>query len=135
LRVFVGGRAGQTAVRTMLLTAEGARRTGIDVVVGLINDRELPGIDTPLSGFETLAALPGAGARRPPRIDLKAVRRRRPAVLLVDTSVPALSVNGRTRLIQDFDAWADIEAVLALGVSVWATLDAIGFSANGLLSL
>jgi hypothetical protein len=37
------------------------------------------------------------------------------------------------RLIQDLDSWTDIEAVLALGVNLRATLDATGCGVDDLL--
>jgi two-component system, OmpR family, sensor histidine kinase KdpD len=37
LRLFFGGSAGLTAVRTMLETAKAVQQTGVDVVVGRVN--------------------------------------------------------------------------------------------------
>jgi two-component system sensor histidine kinase KdpD len=130
LRLFFGGSAGFTAVRTMLETAKVAQQTGVDVVVGLVNSCGHSVIDRLLCGFECLPALHGSNdAKRSGGIDLDAVRKREPAILLVDTRVPPSSQTDRgPRSITNYGSWADIEDVIASGINVWAALDATGFS-------
>lgn len=130
LRFFFGGCAGLTAVRAMLETARTARQTGGDVVVGLVNSRGDNAIDRLLLGFECLPTLnESIDAKRPARIDIDAVRKRVPAILLVDTGLPASSEIHRDALPNhDYHSWAAIEDVVALGINVWAALDATGFS-------
>jgi two-component system sensor histidine kinase KdpD len=130
LRFFFGGCAGLTAVRAMLETARTARQTGGDVVVGLVNSRGDSAIDALLLEFEYLPTLNSSiDAKHPTRIDVDAVRKRLPAILLVDTGLPASSETLRGALsIHDYHSWAAIEDVVALGVNVWAALDATGFS-------
>jgi K+-sensing histidine kinase KdpD len=114
----------------MLETARTARQTGVDVVVGLVNSRGHGAIDRLLFGFECLPALHGQiDAEHPARIDVDAVRKRVPAILLVDTGLPASSQLQRGALFQhNYHSWAAIEDVVALGINVWAALDATGFS-------
>jgi two-component system sensor histidine kinase KdpD len=89
LRLFFGGSAGFTAVRTMLESAAAAQQRRADVVVCLVNSRGSGVIEHLLRGFECLPALQGHfGAKHPPRIDVDAIRKREPAILLVDTRVP-----------------------------------------------
>lgn len=130
LRMFFGGSAGFTAVRTMLETAAAAQRTGVDVVVGLVNSLGSCVIDHLLCGFECLPTLHGSrGAEYPARIDIEAVNRRRPTILLVDTRVlPSFETGRRAHSTHTDDSWADIEGVLTSGINVWAALDATGFS-------
>jgi two-component system sensor histidine kinase KdpD len=133
LRLFFGGSAGLTAVRTMLETAAAAQQRGADLVVCAPNAYGSGAIDGLLRGFECLPALQGSlGAKYPPRIDVDAVRKREPAILLVDTRVPSSSENGRRRgFVHSYHPWADIESVLVSGITVWAALDATGFSSWG----
>jgi two-component system sensor histidine kinase KdpD len=128
--MFFGGSGGITAVRAMLETAKAAQRTGVDIVVGLVNACGHSAIDQLLSGFERLPALQGTiGVNHPTRINIDAVRRRAPAILLVDTRVPLSSETDRsTRIVCNYESWADIEDVLASGINVWAAADATGFS-------
>jgi K+-sensing histidine kinase KdpD len=114
----------------MLETAAAAQQRRADMVVCLVNSCGSGAIEHLLRGFECLPALQGNfGAKHPPRIDVDAVRKREPAILLVDTRVPPSSENGgRTGFVHSYHPWADIESVLVSGISVWAALDATGFS-------
>jgi two-component system sensor histidine kinase KdpD len=119
-----------TAVRAMLETARTARQTGVDVVVGLVNSRGHSAIDRLLFGFECLPALHASiDAEHPARIDVDAVRKRMPAILLVDTGLPASSekTHRGALFLHNYHSWAAIENVVALGINVWAALDATGF--------
>jgi len=128
LRIFCGGSAGFTAVRTMLEAAAATQQTGVDVVVGLVNSCGSCVIDRLLCGFECLPALHRPlGAKYSARIDVDAVKKRGPAILLVDTRVlPSSETGRRAHSTHNDDSWADIEGVLASGINVWATLDATG---------
>ena len=127
--MFFGGSGGMTAVRTMLETAKAAQRTGVDIVIGLVNACGHSAIDRLLSGFECLPPLQSSiTVNQPIRINIDAVRQRAPAILLVDTRVPPSETDRSTRIICNYDSWADIEDVVASGVNVWAAADATGFS-------
>jgi two-component system sensor histidine kinase KdpD len=130
LRLFFGGSAGLTSVRRMLDKAKAAQQTGVDVVVGLVNSGGCNAIDSLLCDFECLPALHGSiGAKRPVRIDVGAVRKRKPAILLVDTrALPTPETDRGARSIHNGESWTDIEDVIASGIDVWAALDATGFS-------
>jgi two-component system sensor histidine kinase KdpD len=129
LRMFFGGSGGMTAVRTMLETAKTAQRTGVDIVIGLVNACGHTAIDRLMSGFECLPPLHSSIAvNQPIRINIDAVRQRAPAILLVDTRVPPSETDRGTRIICNYESWADIEDVVASGVNVWAAADATGFS-------
>jgi two-component system sensor histidine kinase KdpD len=127
--MFFGGSGGMTAVRTMLETAKTAQRTGVDIVIGLVNACGHTAIDRLMSGFECLPPLHSSIAvNQPIRINIDAVRQRSPAILLVDTRVPPSETDRSTRVICNYESWADIEDVVASGVNVWAAADATGFS-------
>jgi two-component system, OmpR family, sensor histidine kinase KdpD len=128
--MFFGGSGGMTAVRAMLETAKAAQRTGVDIIIGLVNPCGHSAIDRLLSGFECLLPLQSAiGVNHPIRINIGAVRRRAPAILLVDTRVPLSSETDQTRrAVCNYESWADIEDIVASGVNVWAAADATGFS-------
>ena len=126
LRLFFGGSGGRTAARAMLETALAARQSGVDVVVGWVNPGGSDAVDHLLRAFERLTA-PGAAGnpKHPARIDVDAVKRRIPAIFLVDprATSPADGARGASH-----DSWADIEHIIASGIDVWAVLDATGFS-------
>jgi K+-sensing histidine kinase KdpD len=114
-------------VRIMLEAGTAARQTGVDVVSGFGNATGTGAIDDLLSEFESLSALHAStGAEHPNRIDVDAVRKRAPAILLVDTRIQRIGRHAQSK--RDYASWDDIEAVLGFGVNVWAALDATGFS-------
>jgi two-component system, OmpR family, sensor histidine kinase KdpD len=130
VRLFFGGSGGRSGARAMLETALAARESGVDVVVAWVNPAGSEVIDHLLRGFECMTPASGAGGEhRPARIDVDAVRKRTPQILLVDpqTSPPSFG-GGGTASVRSNDWWADIEHILASGIDVWAVLDATGFS-------
>ena len=94
----------------MLETAKAAQQTGVDVVVGLVNSCGRKAIDRLLCGFECLPALQSSiGPKRPARIDVDAVRKRKPAILLVDTrTLPTLEIDRAARSTNNYESWAEI---------------------------
>jgi two-component system sensor histidine kinase KdpD len=114
----------------MLETAVAVQQSGVDVVVGCATSSGSDAIDRLLRGFECLPGVRRAGAlEQPIRIDVDNVKRRIPAILLIDTRPPAVADSARpTPGVQDSDFWSDIEQILASGIDVWAALDATGFS-------
>jgi K+-sensing histidine kinase KdpD len=127
LRLFFGGSAGLTAVRIMLEAGTAARQTGVDVVVGSVSATGNSAIDDLLRDFESLSAVHASTAREHlHRMDVDAVRKRAPAILLVDTQIQKSGRHAKST--RNYASWDDIESVLEFGVNVWAALDATGFS-------
>lgn len=113
----------------MLKTAATARQTGVDIVIGLVNSVGCGAIDRLLFGFEQLPALHGkSNVRHAIRIDIDAARKRAPAILLVDTRPPSCEISRSGNSAHDDERWADIEYLVTSGITVWAALDASGFS-------
>lgn len=117
-------------MRKMLETALALRRQGVDVVVAPVLADEREPLNALLSTFETLAPADDPGDRGSnPRIDVDAVIRRAPAIILVDTRTSARPLGSRfAGPNYRCDPWTDIETIVQSGVSVWAAVDATGFS-------
>ncbi|MEA3151018.1 MAG: Osmosensitive channel His kinase sensor domain [Gammaproteobacteria bacterium] len=120
-----------TAMRVMLETAVAAKKTGADIVVGLVSSSGCDPLDRLLRCFDHL---PGSGRPLSKKheanaIDLNAVRKRIPGILLVDMrpspKCDAARVPGSAR---PDDSLAAIEDIIASGIDVWAAVDATGLS-------
>ncbi len=129
VRLFFGGAGGRSGARAMLETALAARKSGVDVVVAWVNPAGSEAIDHLLRGFERMTPASGAGDEpRPVRIDVDAVRKRTPRILLVDPRTSPSPFGGSRMPARSDDWWTDIEHIVASGIDVWAVLDATGFS-------
>lgn len=119
LKIFFGYAAGVGKTFEMLSAAQRERAAGTDVVVGYVEPHGRPETEALLTGFETLPLLEvtyrGTTLRE---FDLDAALARRPALLLVDelahTNAPGMRHPKR---------WQDVEELLAVGISVWTTLN------------
>ena len=119
LKVFFGASAGVGKTYAMLLAAQALRRTGTDVVVGVL---ETHGRVETAALLEELEQLPplvldvqGASVRE---FNLDAALARRPTLILVDelahTNAPGARHPKR---------WQDIDELLTAGIDVFTTLN------------
>ncbi|WSQ23584.1 ATP-binding protein [Streptomyces zaomyceticus] len=119
LKVFLGAAPG--VGKTYRMLDEGRRRAarGTDVVVGYVECHGRPHTEAMLDGLEVLdRARREYRGRTYPEIDLDAVLRRRPDVVLVDelahSNVPGC---------RNAKRWQDVQELLAAGIDVVATVN------------
>ncbi|MFJ3906080.1 ATP-binding protein [Streptomyces sp. NPDC090025] len=111
LKVYLGAARG--VGKTCRMLDEGSRRAarGTDVVAGLVEPHGRPYTETMLQGFDRVAP-------RGRELDLDAVLRRCPEVVLVDDLAHANAPGCRNER-----RWQDVAELLAAGIDVVTTLD------------
>ena len=116
LKIFFGYAPGVGKTCAMLQAAQDARRRGVDVVCGWVDDHGRPGTRSRMGALERLPMmrLPnGAG-----EFDLDAALRRRPKLILLDEINHVNAPNCRhSRRYQD------VEELLNAGIDVYATVN------------
>jgi two-component system sensor histidine kinase KdpD len=111
LKIFFGAFPGAGKTDAMLAAARRLREAGRDVVVGVLDTHgreDLAGADTSL---ETVKTTPGG------ELDLDAVLRRHPEVVLVDDLAHANPPGARHA-----KRWNDVDEILANGIDVFTTM-------------
>src|SRR5690349_843544 len=119
LKIFFGASAGVGKTFAMLASAQALRRSGTDVVVGLLETHGRAETAAMLEGLEHLRPLmldvQGAPIKE---FDLDAALKRRPTLILVDelahTNAPGARHPKR---------WQDVDELLGAGISVYTTLN------------
>lgn len=119
LKVYLGMAAGVGKTYKMLDDAHGLRRHGTDVVVGYVETHGRPETEARIGDLEVVprkqVSYQGVVL---PEMDLDAILRRKPDVVLVDelahTNAPGCRNEKR---------WKDVEEVLAAGISVMAAVN------------
>ena len=118
-KIFLGAAAGVGKTYAMLREARSLRESGIDVVAGVIDTHGRQETAELLEGIELLPALevPYNGIVRQ-ELDVEAVLRRQPDVVLVDElahqNPPGLRYEKR---------YEDVQEILAAGINVHSTLN------------
>lgn len=119
LKIFLGASPGVGKTYKMLEAAREARREGTDVVIGIAESHGRAETEALCEGLETIAPLAieyrGASFRE---MDLDAILRRAPAVVLVD-ELAHRNIPG-TRHPRRYQ---DIEELLEHGIDVWTTVN------------
>lgn len=119
LKVYLGMAAGVGKTYKMLDDAHALRSRGTDVVVGYVETHGRPETEARISDLEVVprkqVSYQGVVL---PEMDLDAILRRRPDVVIVDelahTNAPGCRNDKR---------WKDVEEILAAGVSVMAAVN------------
>jgi two-component system sensor histidine kinase KdpD len=119
LKIFFGASAGVGKTFAMLAAAQALRRSGTDVVVGLLETHGRAETAAMLEGLEQLPPLmldvQGAKVKE---FDLDAALKRRPTLLLVDelahTNAPGARHPKR---------WQDVDELLGAGIDVYSSLN------------
>ena len=111
LKIFFGAFPGAGKTEAMLAAARRMREAGRDVVIGVLDMHGKPEEARAMADFER-AGTPARG-----ELDLDAVLRRRPQVVLIDDLAhpnPAYARHPKR--------WSDVEEILGAGIDVFTTM-------------
>ena len=119
LKIFLGAAPGVGKTFSMLETAWERQRAGTDVLVGIVETHGRAETERLLEGLEVLprAHIAYAG-RLLPEMDLDAILKRRPALVLVD-ELAHTNVTGSRHPKR----WQDVDEILEAGIDVYTTLN------------
>lgn len=118
-KIFLGYAAGVGKTFAMLEAAHARKAEGIDVVAGYVEAHGRAETDSLLQGLEVLpprlVAVGGATLRE---LDVDAVLKRRPALVLIDELAHTNAPRSRHE-----KRWQDVEEILDAGIDVYSTLN------------
>ena len=119
LKIFFGACAGVGKTYAMLVEAHERKRSGTDVVVGLVETHGRRETEALLEGLEVLPrrGLEYRGVRLL-EFDLDAALQRRPTLVLLDELAHTNAPGSR-----HLKRWQDVEELLAAGIEVYTTLN------------
>ncbi|MGF7175885.1 sensor histidine kinase [Azospirillum doebereinerae] len=119
LKIFLGAAPGVGKTFEMLQTAQGRRREGIDLVVGVVETHGRRETEALLAGLEAIPRRridhKGHGLDE---MDLDAILARRPGIALVDELAHTNAPGSRHA-----KRYLDVEELLAAGIDVYTTLN------------
>jgi two-component system sensor histidine kinase KdpD len=103
----------------MLGEAHRRASAGVDVVVGVVDTRAQQGLAAQMEGLEVVSPRqPTEDAVRRIELDVNAVLKRRPAVVVID-GLAHVNAPGATHAYR----WQDVEEILDAGIDVLSTVD------------
>ena len=111
LKIFFGAFPGAGKTDAMLAAARRVHEAGRDVVIGVLDMHGRADIDAAMTGFEAVAS-PAPG-----ELDLDAIIRRNPQVVLIDDLAHANPPGSRHP-----KRWNDVDEILAHGIDVFTTI-------------
>ncbi|CAN5368857.1 DUF4118 domain-containing protein [soil metagenome] len=119
LRIYFGASAGVGKTFAMLAAARALKRSGVDVVAGVVETHGRAETAAQLEGLTVLplAELP-AGGRTLSEFDLDGALLRRPALILVDELAHSNVAGSRHP-----KRWQDVEELLNAGIDVYTTVN------------
>jgi two-component system, OmpR family, sensor histidine kinase KdpD len=119
LKIFLGAAPGVGKTYGMLLSAQAKRRERFDIVVGIVETHGRAETEALLEGLE---AIPRREveykAHRLTEMDLDAILKRRPQLVLVDELAHTNAPGGRHP-----KRYLDVEELIAAGIDVYTTLN------------
>jgi two-component system, OmpR family, sensor histidine kinase KdpD len=119
LKVFLGAAPGVGKTYEMLLSAQAKRREGGDVVVGVIETHGRRETETLLEGLEIVPRREvDYKGHRLSEMDLDAILRRRPGLVLVDELAHTNAPGSRHP-----KRYLDVEELISAGIDVFTTLN------------
>jgi two-component system, OmpR family, sensor histidine kinase KdpD len=123
LKIFFGASAGVGKTYSMLESARGAHATGVDVVIGYVQQHGRIETERLVVGLEQLPLLE-VSYRNITRfeLDLDGALKRAPSVLVVDELAHSNVRDGTPRQ-RHLKRWQDVEELLAAGIDVWTTVN------------
>ncbi|WP_415931952.1 ATP-binding protein [Zhenpiania hominis] len=117
LKIFFGYAAGAGKTYAMLEEARAVAKSGVDVVVGVIDPHTRPETMALLEGMEVLPPLKAEGAASG-EFDLDAALKRKPELILVDELA-----HTNARGLRHTKRYSDIEELLNAGIHVFTTVN------------
>lgn len=126
LKIFIGMVAGVGKTCAMLENARALQKTGADVVIGLVETHGRQGTTELVRGFEIIPRKkhPYRGAEIE-EMDLDAILRRRPDLVLVDELAHSNAPGSRHR-----KRYMDVEEILRAGIDVFTTINVQHFESR-----
>src|SRR5262250_1247533 len=119
LKIFLGAAPGVGKTYEMLLSAQARRRDGVDVVVGVVEAHGRRETEVLLEGLEVIPRRQvGYKGHLLAEMDLDAILRRRPELVLVDELAHANAPGSRHP-----KRYLDVEELIAAGIDVFTTLN------------
>jgi two-component system sensor histidine kinase KdpD len=119
LKIFLGAAPGVGKTYEMLLAAQGRRRDGVDVVVGVVEPHGRRETETLLEGFEIIPRRQvDYKGHLLAEMDLDAILKRRPGLVLVDELAHTNAPGSRHP-----KRYLDVEELIAAGIDVFTTLN------------
>lgn len=119
LKIFFGATAGVGKTYAMLQAAQERRRSGTDVVVGLVETHRRSETEALLAGLEILPRLRLAyGGVTLEEFDVDGALTRHPQLLLVDELAHTNATGARHA-----KRWQDVDELLGTGIDVYTTLN------------
>ncbi len=119
LKIFLGAAPGVGKTYAMLLAARRRQEEGIDVVVGVVETHGRAETEAQLAGLEVVPRRVVAyRGRMLQEMDIDAVLRRRPKLVLVDELAHTNAEGSRHP-----KRYLDVEELLAAGIDVYSTLN------------
>jgi two-component system, OmpR family, sensor histidine kinase KdpD len=119
LKIFFGYAAGVGKTYAMLEAAHQRKAEGVDVVVGYVETHKRVETETLLQGLEVIPRRSISYRNIPlPEMDIDAILRRRPRLVLVDELAHTNTPGSRHA-----KRYQDVEELLAAGIDVYSTLN------------
>src|SRR5689334_19924996 len=119
LKIFLGAAPGVGKTYEMLLSAQDKRREGVDVVIGIVETHGRRETEALLEGLEVIPRREVEyKGHRLTEMDLDAILRRRPALVLVDELAHTNAPGSRHP-----KRYLDVEELIAAGIGVYTTLN------------
>ena len=119
LKIFLGAAPGVGKTYEMLQAAQARRRDGIDVVVGIVETHGRRETEAMLQGFEVIPRREvDYKGHRLTELDLDAILKRRPQLVLVDELAHSNAPGSRHP-----KRYLDVEELIAAGIDVYTTLN------------
>ncbi len=119
LKLFLGAAPGVGKTYAMLTEAHEKRREGLDVLIGWVDTHKRPDTEALLAGLPVLPRLiVDRHGHRDELLDIDAIARRRPALVVIDEMPHTNPPGGRHP-----KRWQDIEDILDLGIDVYSAVN------------
>ncbi|HEX9556159.1 MAG TPA: two-component sensor histidine kinase, partial [Reyranella sp.] len=119
LKIFLGAAPGVGKTYEMLVAARRAKAAGVDVVAGLVETHGRAETEAQLAGLEVVPRRQiEYKGRKLEEMDIDAILKRRPALVLVDELAHTNAEGSRHP-----KRYLDVEELLAVGIDVYSTLN------------
>lgn len=125
LKIFLGMAAGVGKTCAMLESAHRQRKENVDVVVGIVESHGRKFTEKLLEGLETVARKEGPGSAPGGELDLDAVLKRRPQLVIIDELAHSNPAGYRHQ-----KRYQDVEELLQNGIDVYTAMNVQHFESR-----